>query len=100
MRCEVRGARYEVRGARCEACKAWNASRVVFGDRLSKSSVAFYCEHCHHALHYRAAPRTTTTTRSSSSSSSRSSSSHGDSRRNECELLYDDFTVFPYLRDA
>ena len=69
----------------CEACKAWNASRVVFGDRLSRSSAAFYCDHCYHALHYIAIP---------------SKERDGEGNQIEYKLLYDDFSVFPYVRDA
>ena len=62
----------------CDACKAWGATKVVCGDRLSRTGVAFYCDNCHHALHY----------------DSSASGTDAPSR-----LLYDDFRVFPYLYD-
>jgi hypothetical protein len=74
----------------CEGCKAWNATKVVFGDKLSRCSTAFYCEHCHHALHYRA-PKP---------GSGGSSSSGSGASAAGFELVHDGFSVFPYLRDA
>jgi len=56
---------------KCSICVAWSARYVVFGDRLADTSPCFFCQHCYHALHY----------------------------SKDGRLLYDDFTVFPYLHD-
>jgi hypothetical protein len=56
---------------KCEICLLWSAQYVVYGDRLAANNPTLFCQHCHHMLHY----------------------------TNEGELLYDDFSVFPYLHD-
>jgi hypothetical protein len=56
---------------KCEICLLWSAQYLVYGDRLAANNPTLFCQHCHHMLHY----------------------------SNEGELLYDDFSVFPYLHD-
>ena len=56
---------------RCYICNAWSGRYLVFGDRLADMNPCLYCQHCYHSLHYTA----------------------------DGELLYDDFTVFPYVHD-
>ena len=56
---------------RCGVCELWSAEFVVYYDRLAATNPMFYCRHCYHMLHYRA----------------------------DNTILYDDFLVYPYLRD-
>ena len=56
---------------KCDVCDAWSGRYLVFGDKLADTNPCLFCQHCYHMLHY---------------------SSDG-------ELLYDDFTVFPYLHN-
>lgn len=56
---------------RCGVCEVWSAEFVVYYDRLAATNPMFYCRHCLHMLHY----------------------------RSDNTILYDDFLVYPYLRD-
>lgn len=56
---------------KCDVCLLWSAQYIVYGDRLTINNPTLFCQHCYHMLHY----------------------------THEGELLYDDYSVFPYLHD-
>jgi hypothetical protein len=56
---------------KCGICQLWSAQFMVYGDRLTITNPTFFCQHCYFLFHY-------------------------DCNGN---LLYNDFTVFPYVHD-
>jgi hypothetical protein len=60
------------RRRRCQICDLMNANFMVANDRLAEKSVSFMCNSCYEMLHY---------------------DSNG-------QLVYSDFSVFPYVHDT
>jgi snRNA-activating protein complex subunit 3 len=64
--------RMKFRRRRCQICDLANAQQLVMNDRLSDCNPTFMCQMCYELLHY----------------------------DREGNLLYSDFSVFPYLHDT
>lgn len=69
---------------KCMVCEVGSGTWLVYGDRLANAVPMLYCNHCYHYLHY---------------SRSTPAPVYGEEGEGLGTLLYDDYTVFPYVHD-